>query len=69
MATAKGDKCAHPACTCTTNSGKYCSAECEAMEKTSDVDCSCGHAICMLSNWGANHTLRASSPVRPRPSH
>ncbi len=47
-----------PACTCTTTSGKYCGTECEAMEKTPAIECSCGHAICMLSNWGASHTLR-----------
>ena len=68
MATTKGQKCAHPVCSCITTSGKYCSTQCEAMEKTPD-DCSCGHAICMLSNWGSSHTLRTTSSVRPRPSH
>ena len=33
MATAKGEKCAHPVCSCITTSGKYCSAQCEAMER------------------------------------
>ena len=43
MATTKGEKCAHPVCSCITTSGKYCSTQCEAMEKTPDIDCSCGH--------------------------
>ena len=46
MAAAKGEKCAHPVCSCTTTSGKYCSTQCEAMEKTPDIDCSCGHMGC-----------------------
>jgi hypothetical protein len=39
-------KCAHPPCTCTTKSGKYCSPQCEAMEETPDIDCRCGHPGC-----------------------
>ncbi|MBZ5643563.1 MAG: hypothetical protein LAO19_12450 [Acidobacteriia bacterium] len=46
MDTAKAGKCAHPICTCTTSSGKYCSAQCEAMEKMPDIECSCTHAGC-----------------------
>ena len=46
MASAKAEKCAHPVCSCQTTSGKYCSNDCKAMEKTSDVDCSCGHTGC-----------------------
>ena len=46
MATAKAEKCAHPVCSCMTTSGKHCSTECEAMEKTPDIDCACGHAGC-----------------------
>jgi hypothetical protein len=46
MATAKTEKCAHPVCSCVTTLGKYCSTQCEAMEKTPDIDCSCGHAGC-----------------------
>jgi hyperosmotically inducible periplasmic protein len=46
MASAKAEKCAHPVCSCLTTSGKYCSTDCEAMEKTPDVDCSCGHTGC-----------------------
>jgi hypothetical protein len=68
MAAAKGQKCARPVCSCRTTSDKHCSTQCEAMEKTPDADCSCGHAVCMLSNWGAHHTLRTTSPARPRPS-
>jgi hypothetical protein len=33
MATAKAEKCAHPVCSCVTTSGKYCSTQCEAMER------------------------------------
>jgi hypothetical protein len=29
-----------------TTSGKYCSVECEAMEKTPDIGCLCQHAGC-----------------------
>jgi metallothionein len=39
-------KCAHPICTCEATTGKYCSAACEAMEKTPDIDCHCGHNGC-----------------------
>jgi hypothetical protein len=46
MAATKATKCAHPVCTCMTTSGKYCSAQCEAMEKTPDIDCACGHSSC-----------------------
>ncbi len=45
MASEKGHKCAHPVCSCLTTE-KYCSAECEAVEKRSDIDCRCGHAEC-----------------------
>jgi metallothionein len=43
---ADGKKCAHPICSCTVTAGKYCSAQCEAMEKTPDIDCKCGHPAC-----------------------
>jgi hypothetical protein len=46
MSNAKGEKCAHPVCSCVATSGKYCSTQCEAMEKTPDIDCSCAHAGC-----------------------
>ena len=46
MSTAKAEKCAHPVCSCMTMSGKYCSTQREAMEKTPDINCSCGHAGC-----------------------
>ena len=46
MTTAKGLKCAHPVCSCVITSGKYCSTECAAMEKTPDVDCACKHPAC-----------------------
>jgi hypothetical protein len=47
MASNEGKKCAHPNCTCQVPSGnKYCSAQCEAMEETPDIDCRCGHPVC-----------------------
>jgi hypothetical protein len=39
-------KSAHPICTCEATTGKYCSAACEAMEKTPDIDCHCAHKGC-----------------------
>jgi hypothetical protein len=39
-------KCAHPICSCTVTKGKYCSTQCEAMEKTPDIDCTCLHPDC-----------------------
>ena len=50
MATAKAAKCAHPICSCVTTSGKYCSTQCEAMEKTPDIECSCGYTVCKVQN-------------------
>jgi hypothetical protein len=64
MAPAKGEECARAGCSCRTTSGKYCSVQCEAPKETPE-HCSCGHAICMLSNWGSSHTLRTRSSVRP----
>jgi hypothetical protein len=46
MDTAKTNKCAHPVCSCKTTKEKYCSAQCEAMEKTPDIDCLCEHSDC-----------------------
>jgi hypothetical protein len=46
MGAKDGKKCAHPVCSCTVTSGKYCSAQCEAMEKTPDIACKCGHPGC-----------------------
>jgi hypothetical protein len=42
----KGQKCAHPVCSCQVTDGKYCSEACEAMEKTPDIDCRCEHSAC-----------------------
>jgi hypothetical protein len=39
-------KCEHPICSCQVSEGRYCSVECEAMEKMPDVDCTCPHAAC-----------------------
>ena len=49
MAAKEGKKCAHPVCSCMVTSEKYCSVECEAMEKTPDIACKCGHAGCSAS--------------------
>ena len=38
-------KCAHPNCSCQTKD-KYCSTQCEAMEKTPDIDGKCGYPGC-----------------------
>jgi hypothetical protein len=46
METTKGEKCAHPVCSCVITAGKYCSAQCEAMEKTPDIECACEHSGC-----------------------
>jgi hypothetical protein len=46
MAAAKGEKCAHPVCSCVTTSGKFCGPECEATAKTPDIACPCEHAGC-----------------------
>ena len=46
MTTAKAGKCAHPVCSCVTALGKYCSTECEAMEKMLDIHCARRHAGC-----------------------
>ena len=42
----RNKKCAHPPCSCEVTEGKYCSAECEAMEKTPDIKCLCHHPGC-----------------------
>lgn len=42
----KNVKCAHPNCSCQVTGEKYCSPQCEAMEKTPDIDCRCGHSGC-----------------------
>ena len=46
MAPAQGEKCAHPACSCVTTSGKYCSAACAAIGKTPDIECPYQHPAC-----------------------
>jgi hypothetical protein len=38
-------KCAHPNCSCHTKE-KYCSIQCESMEKVPDIECKCGHPEC-----------------------
>lgn len=44
---ASNKKCAHPPCSCQVGpDDKYCSAQCEAMEKTPDLSCECHHAGC-----------------------
>jgi len=46
MTSANTAKCAHPICSCVALSGKFCSVECEAMEKIPDIDCRCEHHDC-----------------------
>lgn len=46
MTPATTEKCAHPVCSCPATMGKYCSIECETMEKMPDIDCSCAHPGC-----------------------
>jgi hypothetical protein len=43
MPPADDEKYAHPICSCVTTSGKYCSTQCEALEKNQNIDCPCGH--------------------------
>jgi hyperosmotically inducible protein len=62
MASAKAEKCAHTVCSCLTRSGKYCSTECEAMEKTPDIDCSCVHIGCQ----GNRRTIQTPSRIHHR---
>jgi hyperosmotically inducible periplasmic protein len=67
MASAKAEKCAHPLCLCLTTSGKYCSTQCEVMEKTPDVDCSCGHAECQGNRRSiASSTIQIPSRIHHR---
>lgn len=41
------NKCAHPACTCTTQKGeKYCSTYCHDAGNTIELSCNCGHPGC-----------------------
>ena len=46
MTMEKTKKCAHPNCSCTAMAGKYCSVQCESMEKIPDIDCKYGHPAC-----------------------
>jgi hypothetical protein len=46
MASKNPKKCAHPNCSCTAMAGKYCSVQCETMEKMPDIECKCGHPVC-----------------------
>ncbi len=42
-----GNRCKHPVCSCRVAEGEsYCSAECEGMSKTPDINCLCGHPEC-----------------------
>jgi hypothetical protein len=44
---ASNKKCAHPPCSCMVGpDDKFCSAQCEAMEKTPDIACECNHPGC-----------------------
>jgi hypothetical protein len=52
---ADGKKCAHPICSCIVTKGSYCSTECEAMEKTPDIECLCGHPACKGNVENVHH--------------
>jgi osmotically-inducible protein OsmY len=57
MAPVKYEKCAHPACSCTTTSGQFCSAECEGMKQALDAHCPCKHPGCKDSK----HSIASSA--------
>jgi hypothetical protein len=41
------NRCKHPACSCVVAKGeRYCSAHCEGMSESADINCLCGHAAC-----------------------
>ena len=46
MGTDNPKKCAQPNCSCTAMAGKYCSVQCETMDKMPDIECKCGHPVC-----------------------
>ena len=41
-------KCEHPACTCPTGGGQYCSKYCE--EDPAESICECGHLECQAAS-------------------
>jgi len=57
---ADSKKCAHPVCSCTVTSEKYCSVECEAMEKTPDIACKCGMLDARLRRQQQRNVKRTS---------
>ena len=63
MTATKAAKCANSVCSCQTTSGKFCSTQCEAMQKTSDIDCSCGHIEC-TGNLLTLNSARMDTPSR-----
>lgn len=63
MTATKAAKCAHSVCSCQTTSGKFCSTQCEAMAKTPDIDCSCGHIEC-TGNLLTLNSARIDNPSR-----
>src|SRR4029077_7037749 len=67
MASAKAERCAHPVCSCLTTSGRYCSTECEAEEKTPNIDCSCVHIGCHGNRRStASSTIQIPSRIHHR---
>ena len=41
------NQCKHPACSCKVPDGDgYCSAQCEGMGESPDINCLCGHVEC-----------------------
>lgn len=46
MAEEKKKKCAHPACNCPAEKGKYCSQYCKDAGGRMEISCNCHHAEC-----------------------
>ncbi len=40
------ETCKNPVCGCVQHEDKYCSASCEGVGDTVEIDCDCGHPEC-----------------------
>ena len=48
MPMSESKKCAHPSCNCAIASDKtYCGTYCEGQAENADIECSCGHPVCV----------------------
>jgi hypothetical protein len=61
MSPGKVEMCAHPLCSCSATSGKFCSVECESMAKTPDIACLCAHTECK-GNTQSSASVPLESP-------